>query len=221
MQSQLRTALGLGQDYAAPVSLQTENEETHAGESKFATRPVDLQETFSDHLTIRRTSSQSFEIVLGYRISKVVGIVGVCFVVVTGFLVWESIQSFLHMDDSDLGFLDWPFVLIPGFMALVFGAIGLILMGSTIGLKGRKRTVQFHKDTVIADPEWGLGTSGGTFRKDEFDKVDLTRIGHSNGDPRFSVKLVGPQKAVTACRFRNAEEAELMADWVREWLAGS
>jgi len=60
MQSQLRTALGLGQDYAAPVSLQTENEETHAGETESSTRPVDLRETFSGHFTIRRTSSQSF-----------------------------------------------------------------------------------------------------------------------------------------------------------------
>ena len=218
MHSQLRTALD--PSYADPLSLSVENEETPAVEAELTVQAADLRETFSDHLTIRRTSSQSFEFVLGYHTSKALGVVGAFFVAVACFLAWDSAQSFLHSDESDLAFLDWPFIIIPAIMALVFGTIGLAVTGSAFALKGRKRTLQFQRESVIADPEWGLGTSGGTFRKDEFSKVDSTRIGHANGDPRFSVKLVGPEKAVTVCRFRNAEEAGLMAEWARGWLAG-
>ena len=137
---------------------------------------------------------------------------------VAGFLAFECVHSFGSLDNSNFPIFDWLFILVPGLMALIFGACALVILFCAFGMKGRKRHLKFYDTHLIADPEWPIGAAGGTFEKSQFERVDMSRTGHSNGDPRYSVKLIGTGRALPICRFRNEEEAKLVTDWVRAWL---
>lgn len=180
--------------------------------------PVDLQEVRSDGLTIRRLDSKSFEVSLGFQSSIAFVIVAIVCLAASLFLGWQSIDGFLGLSDSGFAVFDWIFIIVPGVMAAIFGITAFVIFTIAVGMGGRKRTLKFYQDFVVADPEWPIGAKGGKFEKSRFERVVTSRTGHSNGDPRYSVKLLGAGIAVPICRFRDAREAQFMADWVREWL---
>lgn len=216
MLSQLRSALGK-EDAAAVDGAPSGKADGYASARRISSRS-DLRGISTKTLTVRRMDSRSFEIVLGHRASILTAIFGMIFLGAAGFLGWECVEQIRGLDDSTVSAFDWPFILMPGFMALIFGTVALVIIFFAVGMKGRKRSLKFYEDHVVADSEWPIGAKGGRFEKNRFERVDMSRTGSSNGDARYSVKLLGPDLALPICRFRNEEEAGAVHDWAREWL---
>lgn len=121
----------------------------------------------------------------------------------------------------------------PGFfrvLDLVFSGFG-ILMGSvaTLGglallvagyLKlGEVKKYSFETDRV----DFATVKRGGRIsKKDSWTRAEIrevvkSRIGHSNGDPRFQVQLRGPEN-VNLVSFSSEEVAGELEGWVRNWI---
>ena len=194
----------------------------HFSADGIAAREKPLRECHSETLEIRNSGRDSFRMVFSSKMSLFVILFGLIFAGSGCYLFWECYSGYqdLRQDDSDdfMKWFDLPFVVVAGLMGMVFLGVGASITIEMFKAGSRGRTIWFDQDRVTAEPEVFFQKTKKTWAKSDFDRVDLDPIGSSNSEPRYGVKLIGPDNLLTLCRFRTIDEATQVADWARKWL---